>query len=114
VDDGDGMHVLEVKIRLSVIASSIPAKPNITEGNQVRRFLSAAERKKAPKPAFSGMDDMKVYARKDIRVGDTVRVIGRIKEWFRGNAIRGEFIREITVDDGQGGSIGRSVWLISR
>jgi hypothetical protein len=35
---------------------------------------------------------MKVYARKDIRVGDTVRVIGRIKEWFRGNAILGEFI----------------------
>jgi hypothetical protein len=49
----------------------------------------------------------KVYERKDVRVGDTVRIIGKVDEWWRRKAGGGgEAVRQVVVDEGSGGSIG--------
>lgn len=50
-----------------------------------------------------------MYVSKDIRVGDTVRVVGRINEWPRQRqGGQKEWVREVVVDEGSGGSIGKS------
>jgi len=74
---------------------------------QPRNFKTAQERKDAIKSSFKPLSNAKVYARKDVRVGDTIKVIGRVEEWMRKKAGGGlEWIRGVGVDEGQGGSIG--------
>lgn len=46
------------------------------------------------------------YVRKDVRVGDVVRIIGRVNEYPRRKPHRMEWVREVVVDEGSGGSIG--------
>lgn len=54
------------------------------------------------------------YEHLDIRVGDTVRVVGRIEEWRRGKADgSGEWVRQVVVADGSGGSIGERALAIA-
>jgi len=49
-------------------------------------------------------ENVKGYMRNDIRVGDTLRVKGRIDEYRRG----GEWIRVVVVEPGSGGFVGMS------
>jgi len=49
-------------------------------------------------------ENVKGYVRNDVRVGDTLRVRGRIDEYRRG----GEWIRVVVVEPGSGGSVGMS------
>ena len=89
----------------------VPSDPPPTSSSH---FLSARERKAAKRKALAETipagprDPIKVYARKDVRVGDTVRVIGRVDEWMRrktgGEA---EWVRQVIVEEGAGGSVGR-------
>lgn len=80
-------------------------------------FLSAKERKAQRKAAAAAAaaaeeassskmrltkQQQTVYERNDIRVGDIVRVKGRIDEWLRGK----EWIRQVAVEPAAGGSIG--------
>lgn len=111
MDDGDGLHVLPVTVRLPLFTVPSKPTPNPTPGGKSSaHFLTArerkAERRKAPPPP---PPLMKVYARDDVRVGDTIRVIGRVDEWQR-RKVGGEveWVRQVVVEEGAGGSIGTS------
>lgn len=91
-----------------------------TQGTQ--HFISAKERKAARKAAVleqahaesqaqarvqakaSSKGKEKEYVRDDVRVGDTVRIRGRIDEYRRGV----EWVRVVVVEVGSGGSVGMS------
>ena len=111
MDDGDGLHVLPVTMRLPLI--TIPSKaPNPTKFDHgpPQHFVAARQRealrRKAPAPP---PPPLKVYERKDVRVGDTVRVIGRVDDWQRRKSTGAlEWIRQVIVEAGAGGSIGAS------
>lgn len=49
-----------------------------------------------------GKEKEKEYIRKDIRVGDTIRVRGRIDEYRRGDG----WCRVVVVEPGNGGVVG--------
>lgn len=75
-------------------------------------FLSAAEREAAkrknagPSLPQGPLEKKKVktYVRPDVRVGDTVKVVGRVDEWQR----RTDTLRQVHVDMASGsGSISR-------
>jgi hypothetical protein len=69
-------------------------------------FKSAAERRKerlTDAPCPSRTENVKVYIRPDIRIGDTVRVVGQVNEWARGGK---HLVRQLAVNEGSGlGSI---------
>ena len=90
---------------------------------QSTHFIPAKERKAARKAAvlesqlqsqsqsqsnekekMDGKVKEKGYVRNDVRVGDTVRVRGRIDEYRRGT----EWVRVVVVELGTGGSVGMS------
>lgn len=134
MDDGDGQYVLPVSVRLSLVT---PATPDSATTSQQPRsscgdtqdcssnivssssnFKTAKERKairklatlqdtKGKRPA---LPPVKVYERNDIRVGDVVRVRGRIDEWMRGK----EWIRQVAVEPQAGGSICKSTLARNR
>ncbi|KAK8870070.1 hypothetical protein IAR55_000640 [Kwoniella newhampshirensis] len=119
LDDGDGEHVLPVLIRLSLVKLStrnpVEAKP--TDRVPSAAFASAATRNAAKRKAIDECDSngypvpvkrapLKVYDRKDVRVGDTVRIVGKIDEWQRRKASgEVEWVRQVVVEEGAGGSI---------
>lgn len=92
--------MLQVIIRLAEVRASQPDQP----AEKRMTFRSAAERKndKVDEHGFSKLPPAKVYARPDVRVGDTIRVRGRVDEWQR----RTESIRQVSIDEASGtGSI---------
>ena len=108
MDDGDGQHILCANIRLSLVDTAPfakPAKPANAESSDY--FPSAKERKAMRKFAMEEASKSKakiatkVYERHDVRVGDVVRVKGRIDEWRRGT----EWVRQLAVEAGSGGFI---------
>lgn len=121
VDDGDGQHILQVTIKLSLAARDPTPKPTSTptdkappgrskESQSSTCFVPARERalrkvalekEHAQQSSRPLGPPLPVYLKHDIRVGDTVRVRGRIDEWFRGK----EYIRQVAVEPGAGGSI---------
>jgi hypothetical protein len=131
VDDGDGKHVLPVTVRLPLVTidpvSTIPAarqsqtQPQ-TQSQGTNHFIPAKERKALRKLAVlesqaqaqslaqdrgkggkgKEKEKEKGYRRNDIRVGDTLRVRGRIDEYRRG----GEWVRVVIVEPGSGGFVG--------
>lgn len=132
MDDGDGVHILPVTIRLPLVNVNVnPASTSTvtlhsaqSQKTQERtHFTSSKERKALRKAAFLESQSHphpqaeaeaqknplvvkkkeKEYARNDIRVGDTVKVKGRIEEFRRGN---GEWVRQVVVEPGSGGFIG--------
>ena len=133
MDDGDGVHILPVTIRLPLVNVNVNPAPTSTitqysaqSETQSRKetqtqgrthFTSSKERKALRKAAFLESQPEaqaqknplvvrkkeKEYARNDIRVGDTARVKGRIEEFRRGN---GEWVRQVVVEPGSGGCIG--------
>lgn len=115
MDDGDGLHVLPVLIRLSRKTRPDPslkskAKPT-SSAIPTGRFLSARERANRPKSSVSKMEvetKEKEYERKDICVGDVVRINGKIDEWSRKRDGVVEWVRQVIIDDASGGSIGGS------
>ena len=126
MDDGDGVHVLPVTVYLS--QHVLPVEPNPDTATRSgpsnhasssstaqadARFASARDRKAQRKAAVEASmrgrtkEQIKVYLSKDIRVGDTVRVVGRINEWPRQrHGGQKEWVREVVVDEGSGGSVG--------
>jgi hypothetical protein len=143
VDDGDGIHILPVTVRLPLVnvnpaSSTTTQAPSQTQAltqtrtqttTTTRHFIPAKERKALRKIAFLESQlasqsqsqsqaqtqknpllkkKEKEYQRNDIRVGDTVRIKGRIEEFRRGN---GEWVRQVVVEPGSGGFIGTSYRL---
>nr|XP_031858589.1 uncharacterized protein CI109_005969 [Kwoniella shandongensis]KAA5525661.1 hypothetical protein CI109_005969 [Kwoniella shandongensis] len=119
LDDGDGEHVLLVLIRLSVVKTfkySTSSKPLPVQVPSAA-FVSAANRNASKRKAIEECDSngypipikrapIKVYDRKDVRVGDTVRIVGKIDEWQRRKASgEVEWVRQVVVEEGAGGSI---------
>lgn len=125
VDDGDGTHVMPVTIRLSLVAvpllSLLPSKGDIPARST---FLSAKQRKAERRIAEAQVKPripVKAYARKDVRVGDVVRVVGKLDEWQRRKAGgEVEWVRQVVVEEGSGGRVGKlniailRVWLMGR
>ena len=132
MDDGDGVHILPVTIRLPLVnvnvnhasTSTISHHSAQSQKTQERtHFTSSKERRALRNAAFLESQlhphpqaeaeaqknplvvkkKEKEYARNDIRVGDTARVRGRIEEFRRGN---GEWVRQVVVEPGSGGCIG--------
>lgn len=105
MDEGNGVTVLEVVVRLAQI--EIP-RPKVKSKPVMRSstFRSRMERRNDPSSSTgSGLPaaDNQLYMRPDIRVGDTVRVVGRVDEWSRGKK---EWVRQLSVDMASGlGSI---------
>ncbi|WRT66820.1 uncharacterized protein IL334_003783 [Kwoniella shivajii] len=116
LDDGDGIHVLPVLIRLSLMKppKSTSVKPSKSLSVSTS-FLTPGERREAKRKAaeesiesvrVSKWSDTKVYERKDVRVGDTVRVIGKVDEWIRRKSDgSSEWVRQVVVDENAGGSM---------
>jgi len=111
-DDGDGQHVLQVTVYLPLHVPAVPAVEGITS-RAGETFLSAKERKEqrkiATEAASAKKAEEKFYLRKDVVVGDTVRIVGRVNEFPRrraGGVL--EWFREVVVDEGSGGSLGES------
>ncbi|EIW70273.1 hypothetical protein TREMEDRAFT_62034 [Tremella mesenterica DSM 1558] len=84
--------------------------------NETVHFPSAKERKalrraqtleNTTKMNLSQRPPVKMYEKKDIRVGDVVRVVGKVDEWQRRRNGAGEWVRQVVVEDGGGGSITR-------
>lgn len=142
MDDGDGRSVLPVTVKLplvtvpsgrskgtanpspSLTASTVSQSVDTTRNST---FLTAKERKalrraaaledasqaKAKGKGKEKFPPIKAYQRKDVQVGDVVRVVGRLDEWYRRNTHSvglegggGEWVRSVVVDEGAGGSIG--------
>ena len=125
VDDGNGETVLQVTVELrrrlnaparkEVFGPVQPSEP--AEDSSTRYFLPARERKAQRKAAAEAARQAVEEARKakimaatyeqlDIRVGDTVRIVGRIEQWSRrrpDGSVDG--VRQVVVADGSGGSI---------
>lgn len=104
VDDGDGENILPVIVRLAERPQpkSESSDPPVAKTNV---FRTAAERS-AMRSGETGLPKVisKLYARPDVCVGDTVRIIGRVDDWHR----RTETIRQLHVDEASGtGSIRR-------
>jgi hypothetical protein len=133
VDDGDGKHVLPVTVRLPLVTitpSTLTPTPTPTprqtlnqngSQNEGTHFIPAKERKALRKLAVlesqaqsqaqaelkgksKGKDTEKGYRRNEVRVGDTLKVRGRIDEYRRG----GEWVRVVVVEPGSGGFVGMS------
>jgi hypothetical protein len=124
VDDGDGAHVLQVKVNLplmtvpiATITKPVPAKSIAMPANSsTTHFKPAKERKALRKAAFEEQTQLaqektrgnvrkeKEYVRSDIRVGDVVRVRAKVEEWKRGDG----WIRQLSVEPGAGGLVGES------
>ena len=113
VDDGDGRCVLPVTMFLTLQT----IKPIFTKGDTTdsHTFLTAKQRKDQRREASRNhtgakmKNEVKGYARKDIRVGDTVRIVGRVNEYPRRKAGgEMEWVREVVVDEASGGSVGKS------
>ncbi|WVQ70462.1 uncharacterized protein L199_008689 [Kwoniella botswanensis] len=120
LDDGDGQHVLPVLLRLSPIAhthnsSSSRSKSKTDKAVFARTtFATLSEResrayakRKAYEENWSNTNGYpKIFQRKDIRVGDTVRIIGKVDEWMRKKSDgSGEWVRQVVVDENAGGFI---------
>ncbi|WWD10525.1 hypothetical protein V865_008661 [Kwoniella europaea PYCC6329] len=120
LDDGDGQHVLPVLLRLASIththnSSSSRSKSNTDKAVSARTsFVTRSEResrayaqRQAPEENWSNTNGYpKIFQRKDIRVGDTVRIIGKVDEWMRKKSDgRGEWVRQVVVDENAGGFI---------
>lgn len=73
-----------------------------------RKFARAAAAREAAEEAELARPRTraKVFDRKDIRVGDTVRVIGKVEEYARQRDGALEWVRTVTVEEQSGGSIG--------
>lgn len=123
VDDGDGEHMLPLTVRLQLVkaqgaySKSAASSSNVPEPLAAStHFISAKERKLAR--AVAARRDAeeaelatlrtrtKVYDRKDIRVGDTVRVVGKVEDYARQREGALEWVRTVTVEEQSGGSIG--------
>ena len=100
-------------VQTSTSGNSGPSKSVEIASKSGETFLSAKERKDQRKAAMtastvSTKNMGKVYLRKDVMVGDTVRIVGRVNEFPRkraGGVL--EWFREVVVDEGSGGSIGK-------
>ncbi|WWC61486.1 uncharacterized protein I303_104070 [Kwoniella dejecticola CBS 10117] len=122
LDDGDGEHVLPTLIRLHPVPSL--AHPHTSVSKSViepkpaaQTFATASERRiakrKATEEALASeraqkakWSSTKRFQTKDIRVGDTVRIVGKVDEWMRRKADgSSEWVRQVVVDENAGGSI---------
>ncbi|KAK4685923.1 hypothetical protein P7C73_g4211, partial [Tremellales sp. Uapishka_1] len=104
VDDGDGMHVLPVTVRLKLLETKSKIAVKSPPKARPTHFLSSYERELAKQrqrqqPVIPILPPEPTYERKDIRVGDTVRIVGRVEEWRRKG---GDWVREVVVDPSSG------------
>ncbi|WVQ98426.1 hypothetical protein IAU59_005549 [Kwoniella sp. CBS 9459] len=154
LDDGDGLHVLPVIVRLPHVqvtpAMPSPRKKGSTSLSSARKtdqYSSVCSTVSGRSPPHHGKrsriydthsssslsvktngsssirgskwqyyggggstsasaSGYKTYEYKDVRVGDTLRVVGKVDEWFRRKADgSGERVRQVVVDENAGGSV---------
>ena len=104
---------MPVTYRLPLIAPKTTAtfKPETT---RPRCTFKTAQQRKVEQRAAALADmqkeqaKVKMYQRKDIAVGDVVRVVGKVDEWARKKPTGLEWVRGVTVEESGGGSIGMS------
>lgn len=112
VDDGDGAHTLQVVVRLAKVEAPPKTKAVAPAPEPVNTtFLTAKERKAMRKAALAAeaalaaaqtAAAMATFHRPDVRVGDTLRVVGRVDEWARRRHGREEWVRQVFVDEASG------------
>lgn len=113
VDDGDGQYVLPVAMHLPSRQAPKPTLPKVS-ATSTDTFLTKGERKAMRKQAeidtklHTSRETHSTYVRQDIRVGDAVRVVGKVNEYARRKQEGLEWVRELVVDEGSGGSVGTS------
>ena len=129
LDDGDGEHVLPVTIKLSLVTIVQPTRSSAaltspSKGDEAssstKTFVSAKERKAQRRQAAlanavstaAKRAPIKVFERKDVRVGDVVRIVGKVEEWQRRNSEGVQWVRQVVVTDAAGGSVGELSFLI--
>lgn len=82
------------------------------EVQRLRRQRSKLER---PQPNYTpGVSEGcrgKRYARRDVRVGDTIRVTARVEEYSRRRAEGFQVVRQLWCDESSGGKLGKLVPL---
>ena len=122
LDDGDGEHVLPITIKLSLVTIVQPTSPS--KGDEAssitKTFVSAKERKAQRRQAAlanavstaAKRAPIKVFERKDVRVGDVVRIVGKVEEWQRRNSEGVQWVRQVVVTDAAGGSVGELRFLV--
>ncbi|WVN87647.1 uncharacterized protein L203_102830 [Cryptococcus depauperatus CBS 7841] len=112
VDDGDGLHVLGVNIRLKPVKAQVsqsdleklrkelgfPARLTTKQLSElhVLRKKQAYQQNHSLYAARWG--HVQLYEKKDVQVGDTVRVKGLIEEWERKDGT----VRSVVVNDNTG------------
>ncbi|WVW83510.1 hypothetical protein I302_105531 [Kwoniella bestiolae CBS 10118] len=119
LDDGDGQHILPSLIRLSPInTSSTSTFTSKSSKPPSTSFATASERRLAKRKAIEEAEEAsrsnrsnfngypRAFQRRDIRVGDTVRIIGKVDEWMRKKSDgSSEWVRQVVVDENAGGCI---------
>lgn len=99
VDDHSGCT-----LPIIVFLKCVDVKMSALQQSTTTTFRTAQERK-AQKPQ-PGAPPVKKYLVPDVRVGDTVRIVGRVDEWTRPKWSGPEVIRQVAVDlVSDGGSI---------
>ena len=57
-------------------------------------------------PGLSEEYKGKRYVRRDVRVGDTIRVVARVDEWVRRRSEGSQVVRGLWCDESSGGRLG--------
>jgi hypothetical protein len=94
VDEGNGEIVLEAAIRLTQLELPKKGPHRRPEGSTWKERRAARVAALPPQ-----LEETALFIRPDIRVGDTVRVVGRVEEWMRGGR---DWVRQLAVDEGGG------------
>lgn len=101
MDDHSGCTLpITVFMKCAEVKLPAPQRTSMT-------FRTAQERR--AQMAVPRGPPLKKYIVPDVRVGDTVRVVGRVDQWTRSRWSGPEVIRQVAVDlVSDGGSLGRS------
>ena len=113
VDDGDGNAVLPVRYQLPRVVKPVSPKKPVKVWDR-STFVSAKDRKaelaaeadKEVDASFAKRPPAQLYQTRDIRVGDIVRVVGKVDEYARRKPTGLEWVRGVTVEEGAGGRVG--------
>ena len=114
VDDPDGEYNITVNQILNNRPSSIPLKATTTSTSSSYRLVPKFQSKEVVKPNVPARIEPKRPIYPNFRVGDVLKVKGRVNEWSRRD---GRVIRELKVQESWGGvicncgALNSSIWI---